>query len=145
MHPLLPRVHICLSSISRNFNMFPFLLGWLVPRHARRNRMRQLSDNTKTKLAHGITRSSFPLLLPKKFKPLLVVSLFAPFASSRLMLALNSISLRHALSGTRINNQRKKNTWRTRDKRRILRRLLRSKRESRIVRFRRCHRQPSSL
>lgn len=145
MHPLLPRVHICLSSISRNFNMFPFLLGWLVPRHARRNRMRQLSDNTKTKLAHGITRSSFPLLLPKKFKPFLVVSLFAPFASSRLMLALNSISLRHALSGTRINNQRKKNTWRTRDKRRILRRFLRSKRESRIVRFRRCHRQPSSL
>lgn len=105
MHPLLPRrVHICLSSISRNFNMFPFLLGRLVPCHARRNRRQNAP--TIRRYEHQ-TRVWYYTLLFSPFKK--IKSLFVPFALRRDQARLKlDFSPREALSSREINNRRKK-------------------------------------
>lgn len=87
--------------------------------------MRQLFDDTSTKLAYDITRFSF--LLSKKLNLFSFHSLFVA-----IRLALNSISLRERRSRLErlIIGERRGI---------ILGWFLRSERESRIVRFRRCH------
>lgn len=104
IHFSLRRVHICLSSISRNFNMFPFLLGRLVPCHARRNRRQNAP--TIRQYEHQTRVWYYTLLFSpfKKIKPL-----FVPFALRRDQARLKlDFSPREALSSREINNRRKK-------------------------------------
>lgn len=123
--PFVECIFVCLQSRGILICFPSFWEGWFrVTRDGTDARMRQLFDNTSTKLAYDITRSSF--LLSKKLNLSSFRSLFVA-----IRLDLNSISLRERRSRLErlIIGERRGI---------ILGWFLRSERESRIVRFRRC-------